>query len=202
MGLAAAAAALTSSEAATAVTLEFAPVTQTVPLGEQVDVSVGISDLGVDAEPTLGTYSIEANFDSSILTLESVSFGDPLLGNQLAAISLFPAVSSVTPSPPTIAVPVTLDELADALGDLDQQAADFILATLTFNTTAAGTSTLNFTDAELVNAGASGGTIVPSLVSGSITVQPAAIPFSFSPGYGVGAIAILAVSARFGKRRC
>lgn len=59
-----------------AVTIGFTPSTQTVELGDNAWVDLVISDFASDE--SLGDFDIDLSFDASILSLDSVVFGDQL----------------------------------------------------------------------------------------------------------------------------
>ena len=121
--------------------LDFIPPSQTVPPGPTVDVELAISGLGDLAAPSLSTFALDVNFNPGILGFNSVTFGDPVLGDQLDLFGLG-SLTDFTPG----AGSVILFELSfDLPTDLDTlQAGSFTLATLTFDTLGPGTSPLTF----------------------------------------------------------
>lgn len=150
-----------------AITIGFDPVTQIVPVGSMVDVDLVISDLGFYEAPSLGVFDLDIIFDPTILGFASVTFGDPVLGDQLDLWGL----GSITDVVPGVGT-VNLFELSlDFPWDLDDfQADSFTLATLTFDTLAVGTSSLDI----FVNAlgGAWGDSLTADVQSGSISPVP------------------------------
>lgn len=149
-----------------ATTINFAPLTQDVNLGTPFTVAITISGLNDFIAPSLGVFDVDVNFDPSILSFGSVSYGDPILGDQLDLSGL----GSVTAT--TLGTGfVNLFELSlDSIGDLNgSQAGDFTLATLSFDTLAVGASPLSFTvkalgDAEGNSLSADAGTGVANVV--------------------------------------
>jgi hypothetical protein len=127
----------TTSSAAQAALIELVPSSSTVNLSDLFDFELQISGLGDGVAPSVGTYDINIFFDSSILQSNAVTFGDPLLGNQLDIFG-FGSIQSVTP----IAGGLNLFELSlDLASDLDDfQAPAFTLATLTFQAIGVGVS--------------------------------------------------------------
>lgn len=156
---------------ASSITISFSPPSQSVSQGTTAKLSVQLSGLGQGTAPSLGTFDLLVNFNSSILTFSSASFGDPTLGDQLNVDGLG-VLSSVTPGGGS----VDLFELSlDTSDDLNSlQAPGFILSTLTFGTIGSGTSPLSLT----VNAlgDAYGNSLTANLQAGAITVQAAVVP--------------------------
>jgi hypothetical protein len=122
------------------VQLSFLPPSQNVPLNGTLQVGLGISLLNIGGPPSLGTYDVDVAFDPAILGFSSVSFGDPVLGDQLDIFGLG-NIQSSTPGTGTVnAFELSLDSSAD----LDTfQAGDFTLFVLTFSALNVGTSPLN-----------------------------------------------------------
>ena len=126
----------TTAVQAASITLE--PGAQSVVVGTPVDVAVRISGLpGPGAAPSLSTFDLDISFDPGFVLFDSAVFGDPVLGDQLDLFG-FGSITAATPG----AGIVNLFELSfDLPGDLVAlQEPSFILATLTFNTIAVGTS--------------------------------------------------------------
>lgn len=121
------------------VQLSFLPTSQDVPLNGTFKVAVNISLLNIGEPPSLGTYDIDVGFDPLLMNFLSVSFGDPILGNQLDLFGLG-NIQSFSPAPGF----VNLFELSlDSAADLDAfQAGDFTLFVLSFSAIAPGTSPL------------------------------------------------------------
>ncbi len=153
------------ASSAQAISLNFVPSSQTAQLGNTADVGIRISGLGDLAAPSLGAFDFDVIFNPAILSFSSVTYGDPVLGDQL---DLF-ALGSLTATTPGVGS-VNLFELSlDLADDLNAlQAGTFTLATLTFNTLAVGTSPLTFT----VNAlgDAVGDPLTASLGGGDVNV--------------------------------
>jgi len=115
---------------ASAVVIDITPVEQTVTLGDSVSVDIFIS--GLTDSNALGDFDFDLFFDSSILGLTSVSFGNQL-GDSLQDSSSGSGWAN-------------LNELSweSALDLVANQANSFSLATLTFNTLSIGTSEFFF----------------------------------------------------------
>ncbi|MEX2207654.1 MAG: cohesin domain-containing protein [Myxococcota bacterium] len=156
---------LSVSRDARAITLGFAPSSSSVSVGSPVSVSLVASDLTDAAAPSLGTFDLNVVFDSALLGLTGVSFGDPVLGDQL---DLFGA-GSISGSDGSVPGVLNVFQISfDAAEDLDDlQAGSFTLITLTFETLAAGTSSLDLTAVTLGDA--LGDPLIADLVPGSIT---------------------------------
>ena len=161
-----------------AISICFEPVSQNVPLGDSADVALVISDLGVDTAPSLSAFDLDIHFDHAILTFNSVTFGDPVLGDQ---VDLSDGID-FDPSgfdrglywdyDDSILGLVNLFEFSlDSRCKLEKsQAAAFTLATLTFDTIAVGTSSLGISKNVLGDA--SGNPLTADLNDGKITVSP------------------------------
>lgn len=148
-----------------AISIGFNPVNSTVTLGSPVDVALTISGLEDSASPSLGIFDLDLSFDPTILSLSGVSFGDPVLGDQLDLFGLG-SITATTPGSGSVNLFELSFDLPDDLNML--QAGDFTLAMLTFNTLSAGTSSLTLS----VNAlgDAFGDPLVATLNNGSIAV--------------------------------
>jgi hypothetical protein len=127
--------------AAAPVNLAFAPPAQLVAVGGSATVQLVISGLGNHAAPSLGDYDVLVVFDPNILASTSVTFGDPVLGDQLDLFGLGNLNGSQLMRPGSLRV---FEISLDAAADLDSmQPASFTLATLDFHAIGEGTSTLS-----------------------------------------------------------
>jgi hypothetical protein len=125
-----------------AASITLTPSSQSVDLGSQAVVSLDISGLGSGEAPSVGAFDIDLSFDSSILALNSVAFGDPLLGDQLDLFSLGSILGAAAGAGTVNVFEISLD-FADDLNLL--QADAFTLVTFTFDTLSAGSSLLGLT---------------------------------------------------------
>ncbi|MBI1928507.1 PEP-CTERM sorting domain-containing protein [Candidatus Poribacteria bacterium] len=148
-----------------AIMIDFVPSSQSVIIGDSVDVGVSISGLGDLAAPSLGTFDLDISFNPAILSLNSVSYGDLLLGDQLDLLGF----GSLTTTTPGVGA-VNLFELSfDAPLDLDTlQPGAFTLATLTFDAIGSGTSSLGLGINALGDA--LGDPLTANVGSGAVTV--------------------------------
>ena len=125
-GLTIAAALLTATVNATS--LSLAPATQDIGLGGSFDLSLRIAGLGDHIAPSLGAFDLDVNFNSALAQFDSLSFGDPSLGDLLGPVT--PSQNGSTLSLGSLNL---FGVSLDAPTDLDSaQPADFILATLHF----------------------------------------------------------------------
>jgi hypothetical protein len=135
-----------------AISLDLVPDSATVVAGDTLDVDVIISGVAAGAPPSVGGFDLVVSFDPTILSLREadVSFG-PFLGDP----ALFEALTDVTflPSVPELAF-VNIAEVSFlSPAELDAlQPASFTLATLSFSVLASGTTTLTFSQADVVDA--------------------------------------------------
>lgn len=117
------------SAPAVAVVISLDASFPSIEVGDTTTVSLSISDLADGLAPSLSAFDVDILFDPDILAFSSVTFGDPVLGNQLDLFGLG-SISTETVFPGG----VNLFELSlDLADDLDAlQAPDFILATVSF----------------------------------------------------------------------
>ena len=170
------------------VLVTIVPQTQTIALGSSTSVQIGISGLGLDAPPSLGGFDFNLAFNPSLVTFTGLTFGDPILGDQLN-LSGTGAISDFSIQAPGL---LEFFELSlDPATTLDSQQSDhFVLATLQFQAIATGRTSL-FTSINSI-ADSQGYPFETGLQAGSLTVSPASSvpePSSFALA-GVG-IAIL-----------
>lgn len=180
--------ALCTALPASAITIGFNPSSQSVSVGPTTTVDLVISGLGDFAAPSLGTFDLDVGFDPSILSFIGATFGDQLDLFGLGSLQF------VTPGVGT----VNLFELSfDFASDLDTlQINSFLLATLSFDTLAGGSSALSVT----VNAlgDSVGDPLQTDLVAGNVDVQSvSAIPEPASlPLIGIGMLGMFALTKR------
>ncbi len=153
---------------ANAIMLSFDPLSTDATLGSGVNVNLVISGLGVATAPSLGAFDLDVNYDSSLLTLSAVTFGD-----QLDLLGL----GSITGETSSMGL-VNLFEISlDSTSILDSLQADsFSLATLSFNTLGVGSSLLDYSNVILSDA--AGTPLEAGLTDGNINVlrPPGAVP--------------------------
>lgn len=148
----------------------FEPASQDVPVGDIAQVDLVISGLDLFLPDSLSTFDLDISFDETILALDSVAFGDPVLGDQL---DLF-GFGSITAFDDSISGIVNLFELSLDLPDALNmfQWESFTLATLTFDTLAVGTSSLDIAINALGDAWGDPLELEADPVSGNISPVP------------------------------
>ena len=163
---------LAFTNSARAVLIEFVPDSQSATLGSTADFELVISGLGDFSPDSLSTFDIDVSFDPAILSLSSVIFGDPILGDRLDLFGLGSITDVIDFGGGTVNLFELSFDFPDGLDTL--QAGSFTLATLTFDTLALGTSDLLL----FVNAlGDSFGLpIFADVAAGSIEVVPNPVP--------------------------
>jgi hypothetical protein len=171
------------------------PNGQTVGLGQTVAFDIAISGLGNGAPPSLGAFDLDLGFDPAILSFDSISFGDPILGSLLGPIvgslngfSNDPVTGLVNQFEISLELPATLDAL---------QPDSFILTSLTFSSVGLGTSALDISN--LILGDAVGAPLAADTIqNGSVTVAAAAVADSSQTAVllGLGLIVLYA-----GRRR-
>lgn len=152
---------------ATAITLDFLPVAETINLGGQATVDVVVAD------PTgnlIGAYDFFVNYDPTVISFSGLTFGTGLGG---PTDSLQDVIED-----PTGRVNVAELSLLFDLTGLQDGTSDLLLFSMMFTPVNSGTSALTFSENIL---GITGGFIgdadglpieLDSLGTGSITVVP------------------------------
>lgn len=124
-----------------AVSLSVVPSATEVQVGDSVDVSVRISGLTAGASPSLGAFDLTLFFEPTIVSFDSIVFGDPVLGDQLDAPGGFSPGSLTIPGSGSVSF---IEISGDPSADLNTfQANEFTLATLTFTAIGLGLSPLD-----------------------------------------------------------
>jgi hypothetical protein len=136
-------------QAVKASTLSLVPSDPSVNVGDSVAVDLNISGLG--GGTSLGAFDITVDF-STVLTLESVSFGDPSLGDQLALTS-FSTTDAIAGAGSERLIEVSSDSVA-TLNSM--QASSFTLAVLNFTANSAGSGDLSLSNLTLSDASGGG----------------------------------------------
>jgi hypothetical protein len=186
--------AVTPSEA---VTIGVEPSASNTTVGSVLDLRLVISELGSGAAPSLSTFDLDIAFDDDILSFESVTFGDPILGDQLD-LSGFGSLTVAAPGPGTVNL---LGLSFDTPGDLNALLADrFVLATLVFHVVGAGLSPVDISTALLGDA--DGDALSAALTPASVAVSSASVPEPASMWLALaGAVALSSRGRRYKRRR-
>jgi len=159
---------LLAGTTAHAISLGFSPSSQVAPVGSSVDVDLVISGLGDFMPDSLGVFDLDVLYDSAILGLTNVAFGDPVLGDQLDVFGFGLNLTAVS----AVAGGTNLFELSfDFPADLDFfQPGSFALARLSFDVLANGTSPLDL--ANVILGDAFGAPLAADVDPGSVTGVP------------------------------
>lgn len=150
-----------------AAVIEFAPAMQTVAVGEAVSIDLNISDLGVASAPSLGIFDLDVSFDPTILSFSNVVYGDADLGDQLNFSGLGAYYETSADAGEVNLYGLSFD-VPDSL-DI-QQAAEFTLARLTFESLQIGTSVLGLSITDLGDA--DGNPLDTTTVNSAVSVVP------------------------------
>lgn len=151
---------LGTSRLAEAITMEFAPLNQTVAQGQMATIDVLITG----ADPLgLSAYDFSINYDSAILAFNS-AVSSTYLGSSFGLLTT-PTAGSVNLADFSFDLPADL---------LALQPDNFVLVTLAFDAIAAGHSALQF--GAIILGDASGAPLtVPAPLSANIRVQQASL---------------------------
>lgn len=155
--------------------LSVEPSSTTVGIGGLVTVDLRIS--GLTPPPGLAGYAIDLNYDAAYVAPLSVSYGTGL-GSSVTFVDL-------TTNP----LFVSEVSLETAQSFFDGQPGSFLLASLTFQGVALGTSPLAFAASTSLT-DENGTSLVFNTVAGAIQVVP-------EPGQVAGTMAMLAVAGGF-----
>lgn len=157
--------------------LSIVPPSQDGALGTPLSVDVLITGLGDGAAPSVGAFQTTISFDPLILAVNTVSFGDPVLGDQLDLFGL----GSLFFYDDFISGQVDLFEISfDSPVDLDTlQAPDFVLARITFDVIGVGHTLLSLSNVVLSDSG--GLAAIPvDLIDGEVTAVPEPAAFALA----------------------
>jgi hypothetical protein len=159
-----------------AATLSFNPAAQTAPLGSTVQVQIVASDLGTGTTPpAMSAYELTVQFNDNWLDLTAVNFGTGL--NLGIAGGSWQDYNYTLGLGQVYLLEISYHTVADLL---DQQPDQFVLATLSFNTVAAGSSPLTFADVELVDEKGGSLNYIPTTAEYRITVTSSTVPLPSS----------------------
>ena len=177
---------------ADAIMIDVDPAAQQADLGNQVSVDLVISDLGLFSAPSVGVFDIDVDFDSSILSFVSATFGTELDLFGFGSIQDVNDFGTGT---------VNLFELSfDFPDDLDTLQADsFVLASLTFDTLAAGTSPVALTLNDLGDS--LGDPLSAGLVNGAVEVVRQDVQVPLPPSLPLMLIGLLGLGVAVRKSR-
>jgi hypothetical protein len=153
---------LPSNVKAAPLTLSIVPLSQTVT-GPNQTVTVNLTISGLTRPPAIGAFDLDLTYLPSVLTPTAVTFG-PFLGNEG-----FGEVLNSFTFPPGIVDLAAVSLLTDTeLNTL--QPPGFLLATVSFQAVAAGTTPLSFSQVIVDDAFAN--KLVTETTPGTVTVVP------------------------------
>jgi hypothetical protein len=146
------------------------PASQIVAVGAPVQVAVTVSGLGAGTAPSLSVFDLDLTYDPTVLQFNSLTFGDPVLGDQLD-LSTPPLGTSFAPGALVPGLVNHFELSFDAPATLDSlQAADFTLSVFHFTALTTGTSPV---DVAIQSFGdAVGDPLAATVAGGSVTVVP------------------------------
>jgi len=158
---------LALAPAANAVTLSVVPESASVDVGSTFIVDIMASGLQDGVAPSIGAFDLDLNYNPSLLSFNSVTFGSGLDVLGFGDIKDSGAITAGKVN----AFEVSLDSVEE-LNLL--QPGTFRLFYLTFNAVAAGTSALQLSVNALSDA--AGTSLDATLQNGSVTVAPVPLP--------------------------
>ena len=125
---------------AASIVVGTSPQLQSTNVGSMAEVQINISGLGNKTAPSLGAYDLNIAFNPAVVSFNGLTFGDPLLGDQLnlSGIGTIADFSSLSAGLEE-AFEVSLDP-AQVLDGM--QPDHFVLMTLQFTALAPGTSAI------------------------------------------------------------
>ncbi len=181
------------------VLVSVTPQTQTIALGSATGIQVSVSGLGLAAPPSLGAFDFNLAFDPTIVTFTGLTFGDPVLGDQLN-LSGTGAISDFSVLAPGL---LEFYEISlDSAATLDSKQLDhFVLATLQFQAIGAGNTSLITSNNSVSDS--QGAPLNVGLQPGSVRVTAASsVPEPSSLALAAIGIAILCrLSSRLVRQR-
>lgn len=183
---------LSQSVAVYGVSLSFVPAFSPNP-SQEVNISINIEGLGDKTSPSLSSYDFDVEFDPSILDFQTLTFGDPVLGNQLNLSGVGDILGYIDQGSFVNVFQISSD-LPEELNSL--QAGAFTLATLTFKPLQSGYSPLTFSNAEFLDANDPPQLLVVALQSGEIQVPEGSNNLGFMILLGVGCCLVVRSSWR------
>ncbi len=176
-----------------AITISIAPNSQTVNQGDTVTTELVISDLAPGGSPSLAEFDLNLTFNPGVLSIDTTdSDGDSVIDSVIldptGQLDIFDLNSNFVSAELISSNTLNLYDLSfDLPDDLDtNQLGSFVLASITFQADAIGTSPLNIFINSLGDA--LGDPLAANILNGSVTVT--AVPvvpalWLFLSGLGV-----------------
>ena len=158
-------------ELAHATSLSLIPSVERVEIGDPVEVTVMINNLGNMSSPSLSVFDLVIDFEPTVLSFMSANYGDPILGNQLD-LSGFGSFSETQAEVASVNVFELSQDLPEELNLF--QVADFTLVTLNFTAIGVGNSAFSLSNSPVAPLGDAFGLPLPvdEVETATITVVP------------------------------
>ena len=150
---------------AEAATVSLIPEQPSVSVGDTFLVDLNVAGLGANSAPSLGAFDITINFPT-LFTFNNVTFGDPILGDQLSLLGSGSATATVPGLNNTELIEISFDSVA-VLDSLQPSA--FTLAVLSFTADSAGSGNMSLGNITLSDA--SGQPLSSTISNASIRVN-------------------------------
>jgi hypothetical protein len=166
---------LNSAPLSADVLLAVVPQAQIIAPGTTTSIELRVSGLGVNSAPSLGAFDLNLAFNPVVVAFTGLTFGDPVQGDQLS-LSGVPAISDFSLSSAGVLDLFSIS--LDSANLLDTEQADqFVLATLSFQAIAPGSTALTLSINSVSDS--EGNPLSVALQTGSIAVtsvpEPSAI---------------------------
>ncbi|WP_435782657.1 PEP-CTERM sorting domain-containing protein [Cellvibrio sp.] len=157
---------------ANAISIDLVANKSVVSVGDSLEVAVRISGLNDANAPSLGVYDVNFQFDNSLFTFDSISWGDSAQGNQLDLSGFGSLQDSSSGSGWLNLFELSFD---DALDLNVLQSGEFTLFSILLNTVAAGTGNFSLVANSLGDA--YGDNLVADQINGTqVTAGAVSVP--------------------------
>lgn len=153
-----------------ALTLSLVPEQTHINSGDALRLNIAVDGLNNQSAPSLGSYDLALNFNSDLLSLTSIQWGDSILGNQLDIAGFGSLQDAINTALDSHIHSLNLFELSfDSANDLDQlQAGSFTLLSLLFATSNTGIANLDLQVNALSDAW--GNALAADIINSSVTL--------------------------------
>lgn len=160
-----------------ALNLHLTPTPEAPALAAPFSLEIRVSGLVADAAPSLGVFDLLLIYDPVFIAFSSLTFGDPIAGNQLALLA--PTSLTTTTQPFAGAIRLFEASVDDVATLNERQLPAFTLATLTFLPLVLGPTELTLQILSLGDADGDALSAEPQHLRMLITPEPSALQLLF-----------------------